>query len=82
MTSEQWRASCQEILDSLSKKTQGIAGPEIRIEGVYKCDVCGMEFSTCMKLGGMRHVAIQNKCGGMWHPKLAAPLPDEPGMNG
>jgi hypothetical protein len=65
MTSSTWRAFCQAILSQVGPPTADMPSVD-RPEFKFKCDRCGMEFQTAMKLDGAKHIAIQNKCGGLW----------------
>lgn len=64
MASSTWRAFCQAIMSQSGPPMN--AAPGERPEFKFKCNVCGMEFQTAMKLDGVKHKALQNKCGGIW----------------
>ena len=65
MPASTWKAFCRAVLSQVGPPTED-APPVDRPEFKFKCTVCGMEFQTGMKLDGIKHKAIQNKCGGIW----------------
>lgn len=64
MRPETWKAFCQSIMNMTGPPMEPL-GPD-RSELKFKCDRCGMEWGSAMKLDGVLHKAIQNKCGGTW----------------
>lgn len=64
MSSSTWKAFCQAALSQLGPPMEEL--PMDRPECKFKCDRCGMEFQTAMKLDGVVHKALMNKCGGTW----------------
>lgn len=64
MRPETWRAFCQSVLSMVGPPTAEM--PPDRPEFKFKCDRCNMEFQTAMKLDGVLHKALINKCGGTW----------------
>lgn len=64
MTPDAWRDWCQKIMTAAGPPMEDI--PLDRPEFKFKCDRCAMEFQTAMKLDGIKHKALQNKCGGTW----------------
>lgn len=65
MASSTWRGFCQSVLSQCGPPMEEMPSLE-RPEFKFKCDVCLIEFQTAIKLDGIRHMAIQNKCGGRW----------------
>lgn len=93
MTADTWKAFCKAVLSELAEPKVESKDLELRTQQTFRCDRCAMEFSTCIKLDGQRHLAIKNKCGGSWKLKelelqpvpaavAGTSLPDEPGMDG
>jgi len=67
-----WKAFCQSIIGMESVKlTVDTYRQEIRFE----CSFCHMEWTTAMKLEGVKHMALMNKCGGTW--KIAGPVREQ-----
>lgn len=67
MSAETWRAYCTAIM-SMKGPAQN-ADKQERPERAFKCDRCGKEWSTGMKLDGVKHKAILNECGGIWRAR-------------
>lgn len=68
MRPETWRAFCQSIMSMKGPPMEAL-GPA-RVEFSFRCDRCAKEWKTGMKLDGVKHIAIQNKCGGTWRAVL------------
>jgi len=67
MSANTWRAYCQAIVTMAGPPMEPLKPDRPQVE--FKCDRCSMEFKTAMKLDGIAHMAIQNKCGGIWRIK-------------
>jgi transcription elongation factor Elf1 len=63
MSSETWKSFCLTISNMKGYVPQ-VSQPHVL--GTFKCDKCGMEVATGMKLDGILHRAILNACGGCW----------------
>jgi hypothetical protein len=63
-----WKRWCQEVAAVFadSKKAKKVED-EKQYEVV--CNVCGMEWSGYTNLEGSRHLAMQNRCGGVFRGK-------------
>lgn len=73
MNDSTWRAFCKAAGDQKNGYVMNASRPVE--EHRFKCTLCGMEFTTGIKLDGMWHKAILNKCGGIW--RLMVPVGGE-----
>jgi len=63
MPSETFKAFCLAIAN-MQGYVQKVDQPRVVKE--YRCDRCGMTWGTGMALDGLPHLAILNRCAGIW----------------
>lgn len=63
MSAEKWRDYCKQAANQPGYVPKTDRPREVKD---FKCDRCGMTWSTGMALDGLPHKALVNKCGGVW----------------